>query len=431
MKTPLTTDEQLEIANELETFHKIFYVFFELAGVYFSTEVPTACVRFPRVGKAEMLLGTEFWKNLQLEEKIFVVCHECLHVLLDHGVRNGQNIKGATPRLVNVAQDITINEMIVDLFGFNRKDLRDWKKFCWIDTCFENPMLIARNETFTYYLEKLIKDPPKATEDGGPSTIDEHQDTGDEGDVQEETQEEKKARDGVAKVLADELSPGELENLLKALPEPGMNTGKLAGFLEEILAKKLKPVKLKFSRLIRKLKKTSLKETEVDLETFARGDRRFDDLIMTSGVILPGKMASCKPINGRLLTAVFMDVSGSCITYLDVFQKVFLALDADRDTFDTRLFIFDTKVKKVKPGDRIYVGGGTSFKIIEEQCIELAAEVRYPDCVIIITDGAGDKVVPRAPTKWIWLLTDHYDLSQIPSESKHFLINQLIFDHDN
>jgi hypothetical protein len=427
MRERLSQDEKLAIATSLEGYHKIFNVFFELADIVF-TDVPTACVTFPRSGKPEMQLGKKFWESLNEHEKLFVICHECLHVMLDHGVRNGMNVKGATHELVNIAQDITINEMIVDLFDFDRNDLRDWKKYCWIDTCFKIPSLVARNETFLYYLEKLIQDPPKDKASGGPGTLDEH------GDPKEETEENKDNRADVAETLADELDVDELEKIIKALPEwidlgSGAASASAASIYEKVITKKVKKLKVKFSHLIRKLKKTSMRMVEKDVETFTHRDRRFNSVMKNCEVALPGKNAVERPVADRLLTAVFMDVSGSCMSYFDVFKDVFLAFDEERMVFDTLLYFFDLKVRPVKVGDAIAVGGGTSFKIIERECLELErTRGRYPDCVIIITDGDGDSVSPKAPTKWVWLLTPGATRKYIPPRSKPFLISQVTFE---
>src|ERR1035437_9214279 len=119
----LTNEEYLEILTSIEDYHKVFFTFLEMASIKLTDEIKTACVRLPKNGKPELSINEDFWKGLSLRERLFVVCHECLHVLLDHGVRNGMDVPGATHDLVNIAQDITINEMIVDLFNYDREDL--------------------------------------------------------------------------------------------------------------------------------------------------------------------------------------------------------------------------------------------------------------------------------------------------------------------
>lgn len=430
----ISNEDYLEILSQIEDYHKVFFVFVNMADILFVDDIPTAAVRLPKGHKPTLYINEDFWHKLTIRSRLFVICHECLHVMLDHGVRNGLKIKGATPKLVNIAQDITINEMIVDLFGYDRNDLTDWKKFCWIDTCFENHVMISRNETFEYYLTKLIENPPDDASEGGPSVFDEHglQDDGSTnspGTSEQETEEEKTNRESLAETLAEELTAKEIESLIKGLPLSQI-AGKLTSVLEHIIAKKIKKQKVNFKHIIRKLKKNSMKEVEKDVDTFTHDDRRFSDIILSQNASLPGKNCVPKQVKDRLLTAVFMDISGSCLQYIDIFQKVFLAFDEERKIFDTRLFIFDTIVKEVKRGDNVRIGGGTSFDIIEEKCLELESQgKRYPDCVIVITDGYGNKVEPKAASKWIWLLTPTDSTSlYVPIRSKKFFVNQVIFE---
>lgn len=430
MQQMLPREDLLKISASLEDYHKIFYVFWEMAAIYFSEEIPTAAIRFdPHGGKPQMMFNRDFWNRHNLRERLFIVCHECLHVLLDHGLRNGMKIPGATPRLVNKAQDITINHMIVDLFNYDRDDLREWKKYCWIETCFSRPHLIKRNETFIYYLEKLIED-PKSKEDGdggpgssGPMVFDSHS------DPSTETETGKKNRESIAKEIAKDLNPSDLEDLIKALPEDALGeAGTMKGVYEAVLAEKLKKLKLNFKLMINKLKRTRVSFVEKEVDTFVRENRRFDDILRRPDISLPGTTVKQGQKKDRLLTVLFMDVSGSCMSYFHLFQRIAEAFDAERDTFDLRLFVFDTSVVEIAPGTPFRVGGGTAFNILEQKVLELEKEYhRYPDCVVVLTDGDGTPVKPKGPTKWIWLLTPPANKQYIPLASRSWLANQVEF----
>lgn len=422
MNRTLTREEMLKIGATLEDYHTIFYVFFSMAAIYFSDEVPTAAVRFHPQGKPEMMLNEEFWNRHNHREKLFIVCHEGCHVMLEHDIRNGMKIPGATPLLVNKAQDIAINHMIVDLFNYDREDLREWKKYCWIETCFTNPHLIKRNETYLYYLEELIKD-PKSKESGGPIVFDSHS------DPSTETETSKKHREAVAKEIAGDLSPQELEDLIKSLPEgEGGEAGTMKGVYEAMLKEKLKKLKLNFKLMINKLKRTRVSFVEKDVDTFVREDRRFDDIMRRPDISLPGTTTKQGQKKDRLLTVLFMDVSGSCMNYFDLFQKAAEAFDAEREIFDLRLFAFDTTVAEIKVGTPFRVGGGTYYHILEQKVLELEKEYhRYPDCVVVLTDGDGSMVKPKGPTKWIWLLTPPATKTYIPVSSRSWTVNQVEF----
>ena len=99
-----------------------------------------------------------------------------------------------------------------------------------------------------------------------------------------------------------------------------------------MIAVKGKRVRLKFKHIIRKLKKTSLKEVPKDVESFTKDDRRFNDVLTRGDILLPGKAEITKLAADRLLTLVFMDVSGSCLPFLKTFNKVFQAFQDDIST---------------------------------------------------------------------------------------------------
>ena len=430
--TPLSDEEYLDISSSLENYHTVFYKFLEMSSVFFCDDksfCKTAAVFFPKHKdkKPTLYLNQNFWNGLNSIERLFIICHECLHVILDHGVRNGLLVFGSTPTLVNIAQDICINEMIVDLFGFDRNEISDWKRYCWIDTCFKDPTTVKRNETFTYYLELLIKNGgPPHPKDGGPDLVDAH------GNINQESDggpcdQQKQNQENAAGKLAEELYAGELEEMIKAMPQ-GEQQGLMSAQIELIIAQKLKRVKFKFTNIIKKLKRTSIKKVPSDQESFVRDDRRFENLIKESNAALPGKIEQEKVKKGRLLTLVFMDVSGSCIDYFRIFEKALAAFSLEKNTFDLRAFTFDTVTEEIVSGKNARGGGGTKFDIIEKRCLEMETEYkRYPDCVIIITDGEGTEVNPKVPKNWVWLLTPINSKQYISPMSRHFLISNVLF----
>lgn len=409
---PIPAGLKRSISQSLEQYHKVFDTFWSLSEIYFGKKTKTACVAFPPGGRSHMIIGEAFWEGLNEDERLFVIIHECMHVLLDHGVRNARHLKGATPRLVNVAQDITINEMIVSLFGFPRGLLRDWKNYCWIETCFEHPEEIEPNQVFMYYLRKLI-------ELGVPEHVkllDEHDDS-DEGGYADDNDP-----DAFAGQLAQELSWDELRALIEQLGPEGGRGIALSPFAVEL--ERRIPAKVNFNGIVRGLKRTELrKRAQREQDSFARANRRLN----SSTMMLPGRVEA-RPKPDKLLAAVFFDVSGSCMRYIEHFDRIRLAFEAEEKLFEVQTFAFDTNVKPVLPGQKLSIGGGTHFHIIEQKCKELASERRYPDCVVIITDGEGNPVHPTHPGRWIWLLTPPYKQTFIQHRSRWFAIDRVTYD---
>jgi predicted metal-dependent peptidase len=409
---PIPAELKRELSQSLEQYHRVFDTFWSLSEIYFGKKTKTACVAFPPGGRSHMILGEAFWAALEEDERIFVIIHECLHVLLDHGVRNARHIPGATPRIVNIAQDITINEMIVNLFSFPRGLLRDWSKYCWIETCFRNPEQIEPNQVFLYYLRKLIEQGVPE----GVQTLDEHDDS-DEGGYADDNDP-----DALAGQLAQDLSWDELQAMIKNMGPEGGRGISLSPFNIEL--ERRIPPKVNFKDIVAGLKRSELrKRAQKEQESFARTNRR----LSSSTMMLPGRVES-KPDPDKLLAAVFFDVSGSCMKYIEHFSRIRQAFEEEEDLFETRTFAFDTSVNEVKTGEKLGIGGGTYFHIIEQKCTELAKERRYPDCVVVITDGAGNRVVPSKPGRWIWLLTPPYRQTYVPYHSRWFAIDRVVYE---
>ena len=117
-----------------------------------------------------------------------------------------------------------------------------------------------------------------------------------------------------------------------------------------------------------------------------------------------------------------MDTSGSCFNLAERFFKAALTLNPKK--FNIRLFCFDCSVVETDiKSQKLYGGGGTSFKAIEDKIQEIVGKgEKYPHAVFIITDGYGNKVIPQFPKKWHWFLSENY-LNFIPKESHKYMLN--------
>lgn len=431
---PFNREEIIEIASSLEDYHRVFYTFFQMSNIFYYEDIPTAAIRFHKNQNPDLLINSDFWVGLNHRERLFVICHECLHVLLKHDTRNGMEIKGATHKIVNVAQDICINEMIVSMFGFDREDIRDWKKYCWVDTCFKETgkvklSTVRYNETFDYYLKLLIEDDQQ---ENLPDTVDEHEQGDGQGPTHGDLDDnpfDNGIQDKINEItgkLAEDLTQEEIEKIIAQDPDSS-----LAGIAEGIMGMWLKrntKQKIRFSRIIRGLKRSRIKESEVDGESFSKQDRRFDDIIRRSKVSLPGKHPRQKPLKDRLLTVGFMDISGSCVQYVPIFNEVLAAFDREKHIFELETFTFDITTKPFIMGQKVTGGGGTRFGILEQRVQELKAKYgKYPDCVIVISDGDGQFFTPEIPKRWIWLLTpDNPVYRFIPEGSRKYLLSDVI-----
>ncbi|MGW4894601.1 DUF2201 family putative metallopeptidase [Kitasatospora sp. NPDC004240] len=81
------------------------------------------------------------------------------------------------------------------------------------------------------------------------------------------------------------------------------------------------------------------------------------------------------------------------------------------DGVEAHWLSFDGVVMPFRPGERVYGGGGTSFRAVADY-VEGRTALRdggrfeeIPDAVIVLTDGYAPAITPAEPEKWIWLIT--------------------------
>jgi len=455
-----------EISAELEDFHGLFYQLWELGFPHLTFQLPTAAVAFNKEGRhIEFLFNPIFWSKLDLYTKAFICSHECLHVMLNHGLR----IKDCPlPELANIALDVVVNHMLVNKFGFNRASIdlsalvegetdEDGKPIphrnsrgddivlCWLDTVFGKKYEdgeVKANKPFEYYYRfleqnieiklngkgKLILKGGSGGEEIGGNVLDDH--SGLQDFDNEQVKEE------IVDAINDKLSEEEKEEIHKKLVRSpdgdaaekaakknggkpgGKYAGSIAGSIVYRPEARNVQQKRKWETVIREWSKKFLKE-EVTVEQWARVNRRIIDLV--DGLMIPTDAEHEGFEEDKIDVYFFQDLSGSCWHLKDRFFRASQSLPKDR--FNSHLHCFDTVVHKVTPDNaELHGGGGTSFSILEnyiQQKIKSGEIPKYPDAVFVITDGYGDKVNPEKPENWYWFMSTEYH-GCIPKESNIF-----------
>jgi len=405
----VTFDEWLEISRNLEVHHAIFHRFWQMGRPVFTDKVggrklDTAAVQFNANGDyIDFLFNPDFWKELDLYNKLFVIAHECLHVILNHGIRT---LDATDHHATNATLDVVDNHALINRFGFDRAKIMNAKNLCWIDTVFKNhPDLknIPEDESFEYYYKML----PEQIMD--VVILDDHS------TLNKEDSEEIVSR-------MNESLPVEEKESIQPFIENNYGSGSQAwtgtGSWTFVNVEK-QGAKRKWETVIKKWSLKYLKHDAQDKEQWAIPHRRYVEL--PGNMFLPSEIEEESYKKDRLPVFLFLDTSGSCYGYKERFFKAGLSLPKDR--FDVRLFCFDTRVMETTLESRkIYGGGGTAFHIIEAHIQRLRANegIPYPEAVFIITDGGGDDVRPQYPNKWFWFLTPHNSMHFIPQESKKF-----------
>lgn len=415
MQQLIPDDEWQDILFSLLEHHSLFYKIGEMGKPYLTDTIDTACVTFSPDGEfINFLFGIEFWASCDKYKKLFVICHESLHLILNHGKR----FKDAKNKeLANVAMDVVVNHSLVNRFGFVRENIQDHEEYCWVDTVFpqkkEYGMEIGQDETSEYYFNLLNKN--KDSNNKSYKLVDLHEFfEGKEGPLFDK--------------LNAELSDEERNTIKKFFEKHSdKGVGKGEGGILHFAAKEKVAVKKKWESVIQRWTHNKLKDTEKVHEQWARKNRRFS--ILDNSMFLPTDMEieEMDFAEDKISIYFYLDTSGSCWHLKDRFFNA--AESLPKRKFDVRLFCFDTKVYETDlKSRRVYGSGGTNFDILESNIIKLMNKdnSKYPSAVWVMTDGHGTPVQPKIPVNWYWFLVKGGTKSCIPKESKIYSLDDFV-----
>ena len=414
----MNIEEKLEIAGKLQKHHYFFRSFWDIGSPVVGEfpDLPTAAISFDLKGEAlQFLINKTFWESLNEETKMFLVCHEMSHIILQHGKRFIEYIGKKDMERMNRAADVVINEMLCDSFGFIRENLIESlkKEGCWLDTVFKK-IKVEKNESTEYYFNKLKEE----DEDSKRSffSLDSHSVLSEE---QIESIGQFLEKNGVLENIdsdfIDKLPIKEKEELSRSA------FGNGSWHTVNVKAKKKK----KWESVIKKWENSMKKETIDETERWERINPRYSQII-SNEIHLPtnSKVLDEYKEKNKIDVFFFLDTSGSCIGLKDRFFKAAKSLDPKK--FNIRLFCFDTKVVETSlESGKVYGGGGTMFCIIERhiQSIIVNEKKKYPKAIFLITDGMGNNVNPQKPERWYWFLSSNYKY-YIPPKSKTFMLSE-------
>jgi len=397
-------DQFMQIRQELEKYHVIFSAVWEIGKPSFTDSIKTAGIAFNSDGHyIDFLFNQDYWNKITEYQRKFVISHECLHVILNHGIRT-KDIKSKMAS--NIAIDIVVNHALIDKFGFKRDKLQD--NLCWMDVVFPDEEILP-GMNFEYYYNLL-----KEREIYGIYSLDNHE-------MMKDSDWEE-AHDSLNNNLTNE-EKRKISNTIDRCSQSNNNFHKAETEKGNWLAfVDTKPVakKRKWETVIKKWSSKFLKEDFVDLEQWARLNRRLESF--PTDLMLPSEMeVEYETRNDeKIQVYFFQDTSGSCYKFRDRFFKAAKSLPPER--FDVKLFCFDTQVypTSIESG-KLYGFGGTRYDIIEsyiQRNMKLTGEP-YPESIFIISDGFSNKVNPRHPERWHFFLSTKFFL-YVPVKSHVF-----------
>lgn len=447
----ISNEEWLEISMALEEHHAVFYKLWQMGKPVFNEDIPTAAVQFDEVGEFVYFhFNPVFWNRLDFYGKLFVICHEALHIILNHGMRTRD--AGRNARAANAALDIVVNHNLVRGFGFDRNKIdniikpifkqmseeegKEWGPeqedsggLCWVDTVFKGKNPMPKNDEMFEYYYNLFE---KTYGDGGPgdgseglgrsgNALDDHSMMG-----EKQSDEWGKVIDNLSEELHEDekksLKPVVDKHFQKPSKEsPNSPAGSGTGG-QWVFAKIAKIVqKKKWETVIKKWARKFLVEKDKEVEQWARINRRLT--FLPRDMFLPSEMEveEHESEKRKIKVFFFLDTSGSCWGLKDRFFAAAASLPIER--FDVRLFCFDTVVKETTlASQKIYGGGGTSFDILEKhvQSVMNKEDCKYPEAVFVITDGYGNAIRPAQPKNWYWFLSQGGTRNYIPKDCNIF-----------
>lgn len=402
----MDNNDYFALSRELEMFHTIFYKMWEIGEPVFDELVPTACVTFDKKGKhLSYHFNPEFWESLNNYQRCFVIAHECVHILSNHGKRFSQPKYRLNKEIANYAMDVAVNEGLTRRVGFIRSDLGDlFEEMVSCEKLWPDED-VPTDESAEWYYEKIVQN---AKEVPACFQFDVH------GDFTLED-----LRD-----MFDDLSPEEAKEMNEFLDDLEDKSSKEAGTEKgnQVFTAKAKyNPKRKWESVIKKWS-MKYKPELTSVEQWTQRNRRLNTL--PSDLFIPSDYDDDMRSEDMIEVYFFQDTSGSCAGFRDRFFAA--ANTLPRDKFKIRMFCFDTQVYETSlDSGKLYGFGGTSFDILEAhiQATMKREGIKYPEAIFVITDGYGNQIKPEFPKKWYWFLSENHTYC-IPKECNiHMLEN--------
>lgn len=401
------TYDYYALSNQLLEFHEIFYKFFTIGRPTFTDKIPTAAVAFHKKnGKFfQFLFNPGFWDSLDNYERCFVIAHECLHVILNHGLRG----KDGDKRRTAIAIDLIVNYILTNNLGL--KPTPKLLEGCFFETIFKDPKIVPKNKSFEFYYNYLAEHPENIQDNVCVKDHDYLMEI-DYQTLMEHIFDNQNLSDAQKKELKDKIDA----QLRQAGTESLDN-------IMEIYKTAKKRLNFAWERMVGTFVKSQLSKymKEVNAANWVKEDRR--TALLPSDVMLP-LYANEKP-EFKYDMWFFTDCSGSCTHLVDQFTQV--ARSIPEKLFNVKYHIFDTQVKEWDI-NKTYAeaGGGTCFQCISTYIDNKVKKEgsKYPKIVFVITDGAGTPVQPAYPRNWNWILSADYR-DCIPKDSKVIMMDEL------
>jgi predicted metal-dependent peptidase len=386
--------------------------------------VPTAAVGETPDGRLRYYWNRRFFDQHGLRDRVYICAHEALHVILSHPTRREQR----DPELWNIACDIMVNTLLDTSFGIRLGKTTKLGNRLRPEMYGLNRSSIQDMTTEEIYdaLPKIAfcggaggSDPDPAGgglpgDDPGEGGSDEANDGG--GDDDGDGSTSSGAGDGTGAGAPvdshdfwDTITEEQIENVRRHIEKTarsqkwGRGKGGELAILDNLYAKPFPWQRLLRGRL------TSVKKPK-EAESWVRPNRKI--YAHYPRILLPGAHDS-ESSTSSILSSI--DTSGSMADE-DIRDLASILMSLPKDEYETHSTWFDDGVYDAPDLTKVQGRGGTSFQKIElvargELPIAGAGgkEIflkRYPDVVVVMTDGYAPRPDLQHPERWVWIIVE-------------------------
>ena len=340
--------------------HPFFGVIAMKLPVVWTEKVPTAAV-----DGRQMYFNPYFVDGLTDDELVFLVAHECMHLMMEHCLRRGAR----DPRRWNVAADYVGNHhLVTDRIGQMPEG------------GLHSPDLTDNGKRTTEQVYDLLPD------DGGQG------EGGDQGDGQ--------GGDPLDEII-DSTDPSladETKVLVAQAAQAAQAAGNMSAGLKRLVDTLLNP-KVRWSEVLRDF----MVRSRTTKRTYARPNRRA--MFNNSPVLIPSITGS---VMGEVV--VFVDCSGSIDdALLKVFGAELRGIQADTSPEKLHVIYFDSQVLHHDEfeDDEVTVnphgGGGTAFSPLFAYLNDKGID---PVCAVVLTDLCCSDFGPAPAYPVLWVSTE-------------------------
>lgn len=435
-------------------------------------------------------INLEWWESADEHNRMFRLQLEPSKFVSNHFVRQGKKRSGELigEAFNQDASELTSSENLFKYSGYRRSEVEIFQpREEYPDSGLHSPTAAGKRyfglnllEPVAVWLDSLIEVPPpedgdgsdsndqeddnpnpeqKESPNGGGEVPDEKADKGDKGESKDPEQGEGNGGNTPRSSLKQEAGPGQhsdadggygaadqsqhhdeaSEELLTEILDEASDEdvkqfleqnpgGKQAGSEKTSLMKRyrnLKPLaKRRWETIMRNMTARS-PEYRSDT-TWNMQNTALAGFLNPFGGRLPANKMIEKEHYNKHHVMLFADTSGSCVSYWDRFVTAAVSLPDDK--FEAELYAFDTAVHKINKNDlTLKGGGGTYFHIITDQVEKFVkAEGKYPDAVIMITDGYAEamNIKPEFRDRWHVMLTEGGSENAFPEGCKIYQLTE-------